>query len=101
MGKALTKSELAALADQYGDLCAEISKLTDQQNELKAVFVKSKKLAINGNRFRITVSVFDKVTLVADLVRGFLTAKQIAMCSKETKVTAVKCKALVSEKARL
>lgn len=52
----ITKASLGAIVDKLGELKAQISELTTQEKDLKAVLVDSGETAIEGDLFRATVS---------------------------------------------
>lgn len=84
---------LAAIVDELGTLKAAIAELTEKEKELKTIVAASGYAEFDGDLFRATVSLSERVTLDSEKVRALLSPSQIAACSRVTEVTAVRVSA--------
>lgn len=82
--------DLAKTVDALGDIKARIADLEKEEKRLSEILKSSGQAEIDGSLFRATVSDFNRVTLVADLVKKFLTKKELSICEKSTPVTIVR-----------
>lgn len=82
--------DLAKTVDALGDIKAKIADLEKEEKRLSDILKGSGHSEIDGSLFRATVASFTRTTLVADLVKKFLTKKELSICEKETSVTTVK-----------
>jgi hypothetical protein len=60
---------LTVTVDQLGTLKARISRLQEQEANLKAVLVASGETEIDGRRYRATVAMFDRTCIDMDAAR--------------------------------
>ena len=81
---------LAAIVDELGTLKAAIAELTEKEKELKTIVAASGYAELDGELFRATVSLSERVTLDSEKVRALLSPSQIAACSRVTEVTSVR-----------
>lgn len=83
-----------ALADELGDLKAELCKLQEREHVIKELLSCSGKDLVRGNRYQAAISHGERVTLAAERVRALLTPEQIRSCEKVTPFVTVRCSAL-------
>ena len=88
-GQTMT-NELKAIVDELGTLKAAIAELTEKEKELKTIVAASGYAELDGELFRATVSLSERVTLDSEKVRALLSEPQIAACSRVTEVTSVR-----------
>lgn len=81
---------LGRIVDELGELKAEISKLVEKEKQLKSLLIQSNQKEINGDLFRVTVSVTDRESLDSELVRQYLTHEEIQECTKISQVVTVR-----------
>jgi len=89
-------SNIAALADRYADIKAEIEGLTRLLDEVKAEIKAAGREEIVGTRAVVTLGLSERNSLDTKLVRELLTAEQVAACTKVTLVETIRVKALSS-----
>jgi hypothetical protein len=85
-----TLENLSRVVDELGALKAAIAELTEKEKELKTIIAASGYAELNGELFRATVSLSERVTLDSEKVRALLSEPQIAACSRVTEVTSVR-----------
>jgi len=89
-------SNIAALADRYADIKAEIEGLTRLLDEVKAEIKAAGREEIVGTRAVVTLGLSERNSLDTKLVRELLTAEQVAACTKVTLVETIRVKAVSS-----
>lgn len=88
-------SNTASLADRYALLKTEIDGLNRLMDELKAEIKATGLETIVGERATLTITLTEPVRFDAAAAKGFLTADQIAACTKTGElVTTIRCKHL-------
>lgn len=85
-------TNLAALADRYADIKAEIEGLQRLLDEVKGEIKATGREEIVGNRAIVSVGLSERTTLETKLVKEILTDEQIAACSKVTLIETVRVK---------
>jgi uncharacterized tellurite resistance protein B-like protein len=85
----LAPRALKAKVDRLGDLNAEIARLTEKADELKAELKATGRTEIVGSRFRAVISTRESTRLDTAIVKGFLTVEQIIAASKTQTSTAI------------
>jgi hypothetical protein len=94
----MTNANLAALADRYADIAAEIKGLESLKKEL-ADEIKALGLEeIVGDRAIVTLSLSERSTLDTKLVREILTDEQAAACTKVALIETIRVKAAKAPK---
>jgi len=88
-------TNLAALADRYADIKAEIEGLTRLLNEVKDEIKAAGREEIVGTRAVVTLGLSERNTLDPKLVRTLLTDEQVASCTKTALVETIRVKAIV------
>jgi len=88
-GQTMT-NELKAIVDELGALKAAIAELTEKEKELKTAIAASGYAELDGDLYRATVSLSERVTLDSEKVRALLSDAQIAACSRTTEVLSVR-----------
>ncbi len=81
---------LKAKVDELGALKAAIAELTEKEKELKTAIAASGYAELDGDLYRATVSLSERVTLDSEKVRALLSDAQIAACSRTTEVLSVR-----------
>lgn len=87
-------TDLAALADRYAALKAEIDMLERLLAETKAQIKAAGREEIVGANAVVTLSLSERNALDTAAVKKLLTADQIAACTKTTLVETIRVKAL-------
>lgn len=85
-------TNLAALADRYADIKAEIEGLERLLSEVKAEIKAEGREEIVGTRAIVTLGLSERTTLDQKLVKEILTDEQIAACSKTALVETIRVK---------
>lgn len=85
-------SNLAALADRYADLKAELEGIQRLLDECKAEIKATGRDEIVGNRAVVSVGLSERTTLDPKLVKEILTNEQVTACSKVTLVETIRVK---------
>jgi hypothetical protein len=84
---------LKAKVDELGALKAAIAELTEKEKELKTAIAASGYAELDGDLYRATVSLSERVTLDSEKVRALLSDAQIAACSRSTEILSVRVSA--------
>lgn len=79
--------------DELGALKAAIAELTEKEKELKTAIAASGYAELDGDLYRATVSLSERVTLDSEKVRALLSDAQIAACSRSTEILSVRVSA--------
>lgn len=82
-------SNLAALADRYADLKAQIDGLTHALNEVKAEIKATGRAEIVGDKAIVTVGLSERTSLDTKLAKALLTPEQVTACSKTALVETI------------
>lgn len=85
-------TNLAALADRYADIKAEIEGLERLLSEVKAEIKAEGREEIVGARAIVTLGLSERTTLDQKLVKEILTDEQIVACSKTALVETIRVK---------
>lgn len=70
----------AALADRFALLKAEIDRLSDEMDKVRAEIKKTGLETLVGDNAIVTVSLYERSQFSSKAAKGFLTAEQIASC---------------------
>jgi hypothetical protein len=92
-------SNLAALADRYAEIKAQIDGLTLALNEVKAEIKATGREEIIGDKAMVKIGLSERTTLDTKLAKALLTAEQVAACSKTTLVETIYCKRIETANA--
>lgn len=84
-------STMGQIADKYGEIKARIAELAKHEKALKNAIIEGGVAAVEGKRYRVTLSLSERSTLDSAAVKALLTPAQIASCTKVTDVTTVRC----------
>lgn len=84
-------SVLFPVADEYGEICAQIAALKIKQDELKKKIIGSGVRELEGNLFRISVSTCEVETLDMEAVRAKLSVQFITAHTNRVERTTVRC----------
>ncbi len=87
-------NNLAALADRYADLKAELEGIQRLLDECKAEIKATGRDEIVGTRAVVTVGLSERTSLDPKLVKELLTAEQVADCSKTALIETIRVKAI-------
>jgi hypothetical protein len=87
-------SNIAALADRYADIKAEMEYLQSLLDEVKAEIKAEGRQEIVGTRAIVTLSLSERNSLDTAAARKFLSDDEIAFCTKTTLVETVRVKAI-------
>lgn len=85
-------SNLAALADRYASIKAEIDGLERLLKEVRKEIMATGRDEIVGDRAIVTVGLSERTSLDTSLVKEILTAEQVAACSKTSLVETIRVK---------
>ena len=85
-------SNIAALADRYADIKAEIEGLERLLKEVKDEIKAEGREEIVGTRAIVTLGLSERTTLDQKLVKEILTDEQVAACSKIALVETIRVK---------
>lgn len=88
----MTASNLAALADRYADIDAEIKGLERLKKELADEIKALGREEIVGTRAVVTLGLSERATLDTKLVREILTDEQAAACTKISMIETIRVK---------
>lgn len=81
---------LAKKVDELGRIKARISDLCEQESEIKILLLDSGVSAIDGSKFRATISKSFRETLDTEKVKKLLTPAQLELVTKVTSVASVR-----------
>jgi type II secretory pathway predicted ATPase ExeA len=87
-------TNLAALADRYADIKAEIEGMELLLEEVKKEIKASGREEIIGTRSVVTLSLSESTRIVPKLVKEILTDAQVAACSKTSLVETIRVKTI-------
>lgn len=82
-----------SLADRYAILKADIDALTKQLDAVKVEIISSGVETLTGEQAIVVVSLSERATLDTKAAKEFLSAEQIAACTKVSLVTTLRVKA--------
>jgi hypothetical protein len=85
-------TNLAALADRYADIKAEMEYLQRLLDETKADIKAAGREEIVGTRAVVTLGLSERTTLDSKLAKEILTDEQIKACSKTALVETIRVK---------
>lgn len=88
-------SNIAALADRYADIKAEIEGLERLLKSIKDEIKAEGRQEIVGTRAIVTLSLSERNSLDTSAARKFLTDDEIKFCTKTTLVETVRVKSIV------
>ena len=83
------------LADRYAEIKMNIEKLEAELNVLKAEIKATGQDAIEGDYFRVTVSLGERKTLSKELLAAHVAPEVISACEKATMFEQIRYKAIV------
>ena len=85
-----------SLADRYAILKADIDALTKQLDAVKVEIIASGVETLTGEQAIVVVSLSERATLDTKAAKEFLSAEQIAACTKTSLVTTLRVKPRVA-----
>jgi ParB-like chromosome segregation protein Spo0J len=88
-------SNIAALADRYADIKAEIEGLERLLKEVKDEIKAQGREEIVGTRAVVTLGLSERNSLDTSAARKFLTDDEIKFCTKTTLVETIRVKSIV------
>lgn len=88
-------TNLAALADRYADIKAEIEGMERLLKEVKDEIKAAGREEIVGTRAIVTLSLSERNSLDTNAARKFLTDDEIAFCTKTALVETIRVKSIV------
>lgn len=91
-------TNIAALADRYADLDAEIKGLKRLQDELKAEIKALGREEIVGERAVVSLGLSERSTFDTKLVREILTEAQVETCTKVSMIETIRVKPVKAPK---
>ena len=83
------------IADRYAFLKAEIEALTKELDKVKAEIKATGMETVTGEQAMVTVSLSERSTLDTKLAKEYLTADQIAACTKVSLVETLRIKPVI------
>jgi ParB-like chromosome segregation protein Spo0J len=88
-------SNIAALADRYADIKAEIEGLERLLKEVKDEIKAQGREEIVGTRAVVTLGLSERNSLDTSAARKFLTDDEIKFCTKTTLVETIRVKSII------
>lgn len=89
----ISASTTGQLVDKYGEMLARAAEIKKHADAIKAEIIANGAEAVEGKRYRCTVSLSERQSLDSKAVKAFLTPAQITACTKVSDVTTVRCTA--------
>lgn len=84
------ESDLAFLVDKLGVLKAQIAELCEQERIIKEKLIDTRLPSIDGELFRVSISVHERISLDTEIARTFLVPSELMQCMRVSEAITVR-----------